>query len=54
LQDLVKTNPDNETVKTRLAKLQKNEPAPKPVIPEPIEPTIPPAEGTIPAAPVTP
>ncbi|MFA5947299.1 MAG: tetratricopeptide repeat protein [Patescibacteria group bacterium] len=54
LQDLVKTNPDNETVKTRLEKLQKNEPAPKPVIPEPIEPTLPPAESTAPSAPVTP
>jgi len=53
LQDLVKTNPDNETVKTRLDKLMKNETTVKPVIPEPIEPTTPPADTTIPA-PATP
>ncbi len=49
LKELVATNPDNETVKTRLDKLQKNETTVKPVIPEPIEPTVPPADTTIPA-----
>lgn len=52
VQELLKKYPENETVKTRLAQLQKST-APTPVIPEPIEPTVPPADTTVPAIPPT-